>query len=466
MKISIVYPPSHETNLKGYPLGLAYLSASLKKSHDVQVYNYNGREYKKSIKDFLESIKKYRPDIIGISFNSFNRGGAFQILKNIKKIDAGVKVVLGGVHPATLWKQIFEFYYDEVDFIIRSEGEGPFLKLCDSLEKGTDFSAISGLVFKNGKPGSVQANEITDIVQNLDELPVPDFSFVEDEIASKGLAYLITSRGCPVNCSFCSTSSFWGQKVRMYSPQRVGDEVERVKRLGAKKIFFHDDTFNLGIDRTLKLCQVLKDLNVEYAISCRVKPVNEEIVARLAESGCKHIYWGVETLSQKLLGSINKHISKEDVKRAFDLCAPYTDRLTTSAYCCVGLPGEDEDTVRETIEYMDKNIRSTHGPGASILYILPGTQVYRDLLNRNKFNEKIWINSDAVYYYTCEHSIFTLNRWRKQINRSGIRLPFTCKYFWDNLPARPQEKESGFNRRFNKSRRKLQRFINMLRGRY
>ncbi len=465
MNISIVYPPCHETNLKGYPLGLAYLSASLKKSHDVRIYNYNGREYRKSIKDFLESVKKYKPDVIGISFNSFNRGGAFQILKNIKKIDRQIKVVLGGVHPATLWKQIFRFYHDEVDFIIRSEGERSFLNLCDSLEKGADFSRISGLVFKKSQ-ADIQANEITDIAQNLDELPMPDFSFVENEIAFKGLAYLITSRGCPVNCSFCSTSSFWGQKVRMNSPERVGEEVERVKRLGAKKIFFHDDTFNLGIDRTLKLCQVLKDLNVEYAISCRVKPVNEEIVARLAESGCKHIYWGVETLSPKLLGSINKHISREDVKRAFDLCAPYTDKMTTSAYCCVGLPGEDEDTVRETIEYFDKNIRSTHGPGTSILYILPGTQVYRDLLSRNKFNEKIWINSDAVYYYTREHSIHTLNRWRKQINRSGIRLAYTCKYFWDDFPDEGQEKESAFKKRLNKSRRKLQRFINMLRGRY
>jgi radical SAM superfamily enzyme YgiQ (UPF0313 family) len=252
----------------------------------------------------------------------------------------------------------------------------------------------------------------------------------------------------------------------MNSPQRVGEEVERAKRLGAKKIFFHDDTFNLGIDRTLKLCQVLKDLNVEYAVSCRVKPVNEELIARLVESGCKHIYWGVETLSQKLLNTIDKKISREDVKRAFDLSAPYTNKLTTSAYCCVGLPGEDEDTIRETVQYMDNNIRSTHGPGASILYILPGTQVYRDLLKLNKFNEKIWIKSDAVYYYTCEHNMHTLNRWRKQINRSGIRLPYTCKYFWDGLPDQAQEQESGVKKRLNKSSRKLQRFVNMLRGRY
>ncbi len=465
MKIAIVYPPAKETNLKGYPLGLAYLYAILKKSHEVEIYNYNGKEYKKSIQDFLKSIRERRPNLVGISFNSFNRGGAFALLRHIKKIDCSITVVLGGVHPSTLWEQIFKYYYHEVDFIIRSEGERSFFALCDCLERNADFAHISGLVYKDNQ-GNIQANVASEVVKDLDELPIPDFSFVAEEIAYKQLAYLITSRGCPVNCSFCSTSSFWGQKVRMNSPQRVGREVEYLRRLGARKIFFHDDTFNLGIDRTLKLCEVLKQLDVEYAISCRVKPINEEIIARLAESGCRHIYWGVETLSDKLLASINKKITKEEVKRAFDLCAPYADRMSTSAYCCVGLPGEDEGTVQETVQYLNQNIRSTHGPGASILYILPGTQVYRNLLKEGKFDEKIWIKSDAVYYYTNEHNIHTLNRWRKQINRSGIRLAYSGKYFWDNIPVGKEEQEVGMKRRIRKSRRKLQRFFNMLRGRY
>lgn len=465
MKIALVYPPSDELNLKGYPLGVAYLASILKKNHNVIIFNYNGKEYRKSIKTFLKAIREYRPDLVGISFNSFNRGGAYQLLRNIKKIDKDIIVVLGGVHPSTLYKQTFQYFYNDIDFIIQSEGERPFYNLCNALEKGADYSNISGLVYKDSQ-GSFIANSVSDIVKDLDELPMPDFSFVAEEIKKKEIAYLITSRGCPVNCYFCSTSTFWGQNVRMNSPERVGVEVEYVKGMGAKRIFFYDDTFNLGIERTLKLASILKELNIEYAISCRVKPVNEEMIAKLTESKCRYISWGVESLSDKILAKANKKITPEEVKRAFDICAGYADKMTTSAYCCVGIPGESEATIDETVEYMNKNIKSTHGPGASILYILPGTPLYNDLIKKGEFNEKIWIRSRAVYYYVREHNIVTLNRWRKKINRSGIRLPYTVKYFWDLVPTGDEKKESAIIKRYRKIRKKLNRFFNLIRNRY
>lgn len=465
MKVSIVYPPCGEVNLKGYPLGLAYLSASLKKEHEVRIYNYNGKEYDKSIKHFLESLRENKPDLVGVSFNSFNRSGAYQIIRNIKKIDKDIIVVLGGVHPSTLFWQIFQYFYNHIDFVIQSEGESSLLKLCNALEFNSSYRNISGLAYKDDKGGFV-ANRVSEIIENLDDLPIPDFSYAEDEIKNKEIAYLITSRGCPVNCSFCSTSTFWGQKVRMNSPERIASEVEYVKRLGAKRLFFHDDTFNLGIERTIALAGILKKMDVEYVVQCRVKPVSEEMVAALADSGCKHISWGVESLSDKMLDKINKKITKEEVKKAFDICARYTDRMTSSAYCCVGIPGETEETINETIEYMDKYIKSTHGPGTSILYILPGTKIHQELVKNGSFKERMWVTSGAVYYYTKEHSIRTLNKWRKKINRSGIRVPYSFKYFWDSLPVDNQETQKPFLKRYRKIRKKLRRFINLICNRY
>lgn len=465
MKIALVYPPCAEIDLKGYPLGLAYLLASLKRSHDVSIYNYNGREYKRSLKDFLRAIKAIRPDMVAISFNSFNRAGAYHIIKNVKDLNKDIFVVLGGVHPSTLYGQLFKYFYEHIDFIIQSEGEISLCQLCDALESGHDHKGISGLVYKDGKGGFV-ANPVSEIAADLDGLPIPDYSYAAEEIKRKGLAFLITSRGCPVNCSFCSTSSFWGQKVRVNSPERVGSEVELALRSGAKRLFFHDDTFNLGIDRTLRLAEVLKKFNVEYTIQARVKPVNEELIRELAESGCKHISWGVESLSDKILGRIRKGITKEDVRRAFDICAGYADKMTTSAYLCVGVPGETEETISDTVDYMNKYIKSTHGPGASMLYILPGTRIYQELAARGDFNESLWIRSGHVYYYTKEHSMRTLNRWRKRVNRSGIRIPFTAGYFWDSVPAGDGGAGSAFSRRCDKIRKKIKRQINLLCGRY
>lgn len=465
MKIALVYPPSSELNLKGYPLGLAYISASLKRKHKVDIYDYNGCQFKKSLNAFFGFIKQTKPDLVGISFNSFNRWGAYKIIKKIKKISKDIIVVLGGVHASTMHKQMFEYFFDHIDFIIQSEGEEPFYQLCNALESKTDYKNISGLVYKDAK-GSFKANAVIDKVINLDDLPLPDYSYAAARIINNKFAYLITSRGCPVNCSFCSTSSFWGQNIRMNSPQRIGEEVDYIKSLGANRIFFHDDTFNLGVERTIKVAQILKEKKIEYGISCRVKPVTDEMIANLVDSGCRHITWGVESLSDKILETIDKKITKEEVKNAFDICAKYTDRLSTGAFLCVGVLGETEGTVKQTIDYLNKNIKSTHGPGASMLYILPGTKIYRDLIKNKEFDERIWIKTDSVYYYTKENSIRTLNKWRKKINGSGIRLPFNAKYFWDYASGRHEENAGFIRKSFRKIYKKLNRFVNMLRNRY
>ncbi|MFH0826960.1 MAG: radical SAM protein [Candidatus Omnitrophota bacterium] len=465
MKISLVYPPSQELNLKGYPLGLAYISASLKKNHKVDIYDYNGRAFSKSLHAFFSCLKATKPDLVGISFNSFNRWGAYKLIEKIKKINRKTLVVLGGVHPSTMVQQIFQHFYEKIDFVIQSEGDQSFRRLCDALERNEDYRNISGLVYKEGEKG-FKANPVTDVIGDLDTLPLPDYSYASQKIQINEFGYLITSRGCPVNCSFCSTSTFWGQRIRMNSPERVGEEVDYVKSLGARRFFFYDDTFNLGIERTIKLAEILKQKNIEYAVSCRVRPVNEEMVAKLVESGCRHITWGVESLSDKILKTIDKKITKEEVKNAFDICAKYADKLTTGAFFCVGVPGETEETINESIEYLNKYIKSTHGPGASILYILPGTRVYRDLVKNGKFDERIWLKTDSVYYYTGEHSMKTLNSWRKRINRSGIRLSTSLRNLLDYALEGEKENLGPVRKRIRRTRHKISRFINMMRHRY
>lgn len=465
MRIALVYPPSQELHLKGYPLGLAYLSASLKRRHKVDIYDYNGSEFKESLNSFFGSIKQSKPDVVGVSFNSFNRWAAYKIIKGIKKMSQDIIIVLGGVHPSTMYGQMFEYFYDYIDFIIQSDGEEPFYKLCNALESGQDCRNISGLVYKDGSK-KFQANPLAEKVLNLDDLPMPDYSYASRRIKDTEFAYLITSRGCPVNCSFCSTSSFWGQNIRVNSPERVGEEVDYVKTLGAKRFFFYDDTFNLGIARTIELAQIIKEKNIEYAISCRVRPVSEEMIAKLVESGCKHITWGVESLSEKILKTIEKKITREDVKNAFDICAKYSGRMSTGAFFCVGVPGETEETIRESVDYLNKNIKSTHGPGASMLYILPGTKIYREMIKNKEFDARAWVRTDSVYYYTQERNISTLNRWRKAINNSGIRLPFHYKYFWDYAAFKKKEDRGRLGKGFRKNIKKITRFINMLRNRY
>jgi len=464
MKIALVYPPTSELDLKGYPLGLAYLSAALKRDHDVAVYNYSGDRFHASIRRFLQAVKTTRPGLVGISFNSFNRWGAFQIIRAVKRIDPRIHLVLGGVHPATLYEQMFAFF-PEVDFVLLSEGEHSLPALAGALEGRGALENVGGLV-RRGEGGRLAVNPTGAFVKDLDDLPFPDYSYAADEIKAKGIAYLISSRGCPVNCSFCSTSSFWGQNVRVNSPERIVREVEYVKSLGARRVFFHDDTFNLGIPRTIRIARQLKPLGIEYAIQCRVTPVSGEMIEALVDSGCRHITWGVESLSEKILKNIHKNITREMVVKAFDLSAPYADRLTTSGFFCVGTPGETEETIRETIAFANAHLRSTHGAGASMLYILPGTKIYRDLVAAGRFDERKWVRSGHVYYYTGEHTMMTLNRWRKMVNGSGTIIPHQGPGFWDAVPSGGKEPRLLGSRALGRVVRKTSRQVNLFLGRY
>jgi hypothetical protein len=101
-----------------------------------------------------------------------------------------------------------------------------------------------------------------------------------------------------------------------------------------------------------------------------------------------------------------------------------------------------------------------------MLYILPGTKIYRDLIKNKEFDEKLWAKTDSVYYYTKEHNISTLNRWRKAINNSGIRLPFDYKYIWDYAGVEKKEEAGALKRGLRKNLKKITRSINMLRNRY
>ncbi|MBF0569945.1 MAG: hypothetical protein HQL18_04150 [Candidatus Omnitrophica bacterium] len=182
-------------------------------------------------------------------------------------------------------------------------------------------------------------------------------------------------------------------------------------------------------------------------------------------SGCRHIIWGVETLSEKILSKIDKKITREAVIKAFDICAKFTDRLTTAGYFCVGTPGETEESVQETVDYANKYLKSTHGPGASMLYILPGTRIYADLVREGKFDERSWVRTELVQYYTHEQSMFTLNRWRKMVNSSGTKIPYTKPYFWDTIPQHIHRERILGSRSLAKVGKKVRRVINMFFGR-
>ena len=426
MKVMLLSLPPY-SNSQAFPLGIGYLASSLMQSHEVQAYHYADKEA--AFKEIHNRVKSFRPHIIGLTCNSYNRGSVRQFIKLLKSIDKNFIIVVGGVHATYLYDHVLIQYGG--DIVVLGEGEITFKELCNAIQNNIPLSSIRGIAYKDN--GKVIKTPPSDIIKDLDELPLPVYSYAHSFMEKSKLGFIITSRGCPVRCTFCSTSSYWGQRVRTYSPSRVVDEMEMLlSKYKVEKILFHDDTFNIGIERVKKICREIinRNIHIDWACSCRVTPVSEEMIACMVEAGCRHICWGIESGSEEILKRINKKITLSQIRNAFELSIKFSAIMSTGAFTMVGNPGESHKTIQDTINFLN-NIPMTDCPSTSILYVLPGTLLYEDLKKDGQLRHDSWYKYDTVPYYTLEHSYSTLTSWQRQIAQSGLRISFDeRKHFW------------------------------------
>lgn len=428
MKVMLLSLPGiDESDGNLFPLGIGYLVGSLKRSHEVVAYHFNN--IKRAREEIRENMVHSKPDIVGLTCSTFNRGFVREIIKLLKTIDRNIKIVVGGVHASFCYDQILRQY--GADVVVIGEGECVLLELCAAVEQNISLKTIKGIAYKENS--EVILNPPRNPVNNLDELPMPDYSYAHSFIEQSKMGFIITSRGCPVRCIFCSTSSFWGQKVRMNSVSRVVDEMEiLISQFKVKKIFFHDDTFNLGIARVKAICKEIMDrgIKIEWGCSCRVTPVSEEMIACMVEAGCRHICWGIESGSEEILRTINKKISLSQIRNAFESCKKFSDVMSTGAFAMVGNPGESDRTIQDTVSFLN-TIPLTDRPSTSTLYILPGTSLYESLKRDGHIRDEDWFKYDSVPRYTLENSRLRLSGWAKLLRNSGKRIPFNPqKHFW------------------------------------
>jgi len=424
-----------------FPLGIAYLASSLKSSNDVMALHF--QKMRTAYEGVEEALREFKPALVGISCTSFNRAFVRGMIRRVKKASPQTIVVTGGVHASFCPDHMLLGY--GADIVVSGEGESTLSELCATLEKGGSLSEVKGIAYKVG--GELKRTPPRPPITDLDSLPMPDFSYAEDLIKRSGVGFIIASRGCPVCCSFCSTSSFWGQKVRMSSPMRVVDEMQAlVANYGVKKIFFHDDTFNLGVARVLEICAEIKrrGLNVEWSCSCRVAPVSYEMLSAMVDAGCSHICWGVESGSPEILARIGKKITPEHIRNAFELSAKFGEALSTGAFAMVGNPGETSKTIAETLALLN-SVPITDSPSTASLYVLPGTSLCDKLMAEGLLKHDDWLRYDSIPCYTLENSFLTLKRWNSLVANSGRVRPFDrSKHFWADavLGAAPESRRT------------------------
>ena len=393
-KILLIYPyfiedRIHKDEIAAIPIGLYSVGTVLRDNdYDVDILNWhNGKDRIGEIENFL---REKQPGWIGFSIMHANRWGAIEIARIAKHLNPDVKIVFGGPGATFLWEHLLE-NFPEIDFIVPGEGEYVFQDLIRTVDGGGNPESVRGIAFrKNGR--GIRTGD-AEPVSDLDKLPFPAKYFKYQHVTS--------ARGCAWQCAFCGSPRFWGNRVRLRSPDHFVRELALLYEKGISFFYFSDDTFTIKKDRVIEICQKIieKDLNISWYAISRVDCIDEEILYWMRRAGCIQISFGIESGSEKIREKLCKELKTDQIKRALKITTKYG--ILSRAYFIYGSPGETRETIQETIDLMMEI-----GPLSVIFYILdlfPGTALYDSLKEQANLTDDLWLNKiEGVMYFETD----------------------------------------------------------------
>lgn len=321
--------------------GLAYIAAFLlKNGHQVKVLDMR-LEYEEGY--LLDKLKEFKPDIVGVTGPSLQYSRLYNLIDILKK--QGYRVVVGGPHASTIRKKILE--ETNADFAIKGEGELTFLDLCNGKEK----QDISGLIWRDN--GTIVENPDRERIKDLDSLPFPAYELFEIEKYMDKKIPILTSRGCPYRCIYCSVRLVIGREFVSRSPENVVEEIIKWKNKGYSRFIFPDDCFSLDLNRAKKICDLIieKNLNIGFDLrnGIRVNRVDEELLRKMKKAGCFFVSFGVESGVQDVLNSMKKDITLEQVTTAVSLAKKVG--IKHGVFFIIGLPGDTYEKFKQSLKF-------------------------------------------------------------------------------------------------------------------
>lgn len=324
MKILFVIPKNKSLfgneGITAHPhIGIAYLSAFLKrKGIDVAVFD-DGIEQEAN--GIFKIIDNFKPNLIGITIFSYCYGYAYGLIKSIKS-GCRIPVILGGPHVSAVKAKVLQD--TGADFAIKQEGEFTLIDLLQIINNSsTDFHRVKGLIWRDGE--NIIENPDRPYIRNLDILPFPDYEVfpIEKYVCYKQKSLpLITSRGCPFGCNYCSVRLSMGQGFRARSAENVFSEIEYFYDHGWLSFDINDDCFTVDKQRAEKICDMIIDnkLNIRFQLynGIRVDTVTSHLLKKMKQAGCYFISYGCEAGNERILKIIKKNITLQQVRDALN----------------------------------------------------------------------------------------------------------------------------------------------------
>ncbi|MCK4462869.1 MAG: radical SAM protein, partial [Candidatus Omnitrophica bacterium] len=356
------------------------------------------------------------------------------IARSIKEKEADVKIVFGGVHPSVLTAVTLED--SAVDFVISGEGEIAMKELIDALEGKRDLRSVDGLSFR--EDGKVHHNPIREFINNLDELGKPDWTPFPPISQYKPLPHwhlkqpslpMLTSRGCPFRCTFCCVNVSGGT-YRARSAKFVVDEIEEaVNRFGVKQISFFDPAFPMNKKIAKDICEeiIKRELHrkIVWMTESRIDCVDKELLSLMKESGCRRLAFGIESGNQKILDSIRKKITLEQVRETIKNVKEAGIEII--AYFIIGFPEDTINTVNETIEFAKE--LDTDYVKFNIAVPYPGTEMYDYAVKTGRLRTRDWDIYTSFSSMTNYDPVFTPENIDVETLKKMQRKAFRSYYF-------------------------------------
>ncbi len=413
MKILLINPPTIHTKgsgkpTLGVPVGILYVAAVLeKRGHEVEVYdtkiNYNIEKIGEYVyfgdksRTIREMIEKVKPDVVGIS-NQYTiyTPTAKKVSRIVKAVDKKIPVIVGGAHASV---EPFDLLKEKsIDYVVMAEGEYRFSELVNCLDNKKNLKDIDGIGYKI--KGKLKVNPVKSFIENVDELPFPAYHLVDMEKYFKGLfvsrsehckrvVSMVTSRGCPFNCIFCSIHLHMSKRWRAHSVDYVLRHIKHlIDEYKVELIHFEDDNFTLDKKRFEAILDGMLNEKIKVTWDTpngvRADTFNKELLKKSKKSGCRYLIIGVESGNQEVVNEIiRKGLNLKRVVNVAKWCNELG--LDLEAFFVVGFPGETISQMRDTFRFAKMlNEKYSVYPHFNIATPLVHTRLY-DIVNEKGY---------------------------------------------------------------------------------
>jgi radical SAM superfamily enzyme YgiQ (UPF0313 family) len=358
MRVLLVSSNTEPVNMPVLPMGLACVAAATEKAgHEVRLLNLMMQGNSRKLLE--DAIQDFNPELIGVSVRNIDdqcREAPHFLLEPVKEVVSccrtlsGAPIVLGGAGYTIFPQSVLD--YLGADMGIQGEGEQALVQLIERLQQKADVTEVPGL-FRHDTRAKRRRGEL---IRKLDEfpLPVPDkLSFPLTLDGQQTWVPVQTRRGCPLQCSYCSTPAIEGKIIRKRSTVLVAEAISRFVEAGFSQFYFVDNTFNLPASYAKELCDQLMARKLDIRWRCILYPwkIDEELVEKMAQAGCIEVALGFESGAAKILQSMNKKFQPAEVRYIAKLLHKYG--INRNGFLLLGGPGESKESVAESLAFAD-----------------------------------------------------------------------------------------------------------------